>query len=285
MKKKFLGWTAILLFVFACNLPGNTQTPVFDSTPVQATQAAASPVPQTEVQPTQAEQLTPDGEVVTAGGVTFMIPNGMAMNATATSTTEVELPYINPGGGDMPLHTKFTLNSYTIQEATTVTPTLIVFKADEYSQYSELTTSIVSDLFNLQFTDGQPVPDSLANRTFMAQVHGVNFQNGKGIRYLTQIMQAPLPINNKDLYYFYQGITNDGQYVVEVILPVHAPFLSADDNPNTPLPADGIPFNMDNVTGYMDAVTQKLNTTDTFSFTPYLDHIDALIESLQIKGL
>ena len=41
---------------------------------------------------------------------------------------------------------------------------------------------------------------------------------------------------------------------------------------------------MDDFPGYLDAVTQRLNSTDTFSFTPYLEHLDAMIESMQVTG-
>jgi hypothetical protein len=288
MNKKFLGWISVMLITFACNIPTSSQPLVFEPTSAQATQAntSASPAPTTAEAATQAPgQLTPDGEIASSGGISFLIPNGMASDATAAATTEVELPYINPGGGDMPQHTKFTLNNYAVKSETMLTPTVIVFKADEFAQYSEMTTAMVSDLHNMQYTDGQPVPQSLASTTLMAQVHGVNFQNGKGIRYLTQIQQAPLPINNHDMFYYYQGITNDGLYYVEVILPVQVPFLASDNTPNTAVPADGIPFNMENLGEYYNTVTQKLNATDTFSFTPYLDHIDSLIQSMQITGL
>ncbi len=292
MKKKFPGWIFLILAAFACNIPTGAQPLSFDS----PTQGVASPAPATTdgtaptdapaaVPPTQPGSLYPDGEIATSGGITFLIPNGMASDATAASTTEVELPFINSGGGDMPLHTKFTLNNYAIKEETLLKPTIIVFKANEFAEYSELTTQMISELYNLQYTDGQPLPQSLGGSALTAQIHGINFQNGKGVRYLNQIQQAPLPINNHDMFYYYQGITNDGQYFIEAILPVHAPFLAADSNLNAPVPADGIPFTMDNMEAYYEAVTQKLNSTGTFSFTPYLDHLDAMIASLQINGL
>jgi hypothetical protein len=56
-------------------------------------------------------------------------------------------------------------------------------------------------------------------------------------------------------------------------LPINAAFLSADGNPDTPLPADGVPFNWnnyENVTQYFELVKQKLNATDSNAFNPTL---------------
>ncbi|MEO8354588.1 MAG: hypothetical protein ABI621_01610 [Chloroflexota bacterium] len=39
----------------------------------------------------------------------------------------------------------------------------------------------------------------------------INFQNGRGIRFLTQYAQYPAPINNHELFYHFQGLTNDGK--------------------------------------------------------------------------
>lgn len=197
-------------------------------------------------------------------------------------TTAVEYPYINPSLADMPQHAVVTLNLYALN-GNIYQPQIMIFRAAEYSQYSELTASIITSLQSLQYIDGQPLPGDL-DSDFIAQNHALNFQNGHGVRYLTQIFQNFNPVNNKDLFYYYQGMTNDGQYFVQATLPINAAYLPADDNPNTSLPADGIPFNMDDFPGYLDAVKQKLNSTETFNFNPYLDALDEMIASMQVKG-
>ncbi len=98
------------------------------------------------------------------------------------------------------------------------------------------------------------------------------------------------PIAGTLLYYFL-GITNDGLYYVEATLPINAPFLIADGNINSTLPVDGIPFtasipyNWDELHQYYQTVTDKLNATDDFNFTPYLPQLDFMMESLTINGL
>ncbi len=287
MKRKLLGLAGILFFALACGL--STPARPLPSEQTVETIVAATFAVLTEMAPSTAEatqeneQLTPDGTLVNTAEVSFLIPNGIANEATSTMTTEVEYPYINPSNGDMPQHIKLTLNSYALN-GTQYQPRILIFHSAEYAQYSEKTAATINTMQTSQYVDAQPLPESLDSE-FNAQVHAVNFKNGHGVRYLTQVFTNFLPVNNRDLFYYYQGTTDDGQYYVQAILPITTPFLAADDNPNTPLPTDGIPFNTDDFSVYLNTVAEKLNTTDTFSFTPYLDHLDALIESLQVKGL
>ncbi len=283
--KKTLGFLFGLLLILACGGTAPTASPNVDTMVTQTLQALTavpSPIPPAEQTTSQPEQLTPDGTPVNTAEAAFLIPNGIANDATSTTTTDVELPYINPGFGDMPQHIKITLNLYALS-GTRIQPQIMIFRSEEYSKYGELTALMMSELQALQYTDGQALPEHLGS-DFAAQIHGVSFKNGHGVRYLTQIMTNFMPINNKDLYYYYQGMTDDGKFFIQATLPINTAYLPADDNPNTPLPADGIPFNMDDFSGYLDAVAQKLNSTDTFDFNPYLDALDEMISSMQVKG-
>ena len=285
MNKKILGLAGILFFALACGLTAPATTvPAEQSveTIVAATfSALTASAPPATVTP-ESEQLTPDGTPVNNAEISFLIPNGIANDASSIKTTEVEYPYINPSLGDMPEHVKLTLNLYALN-GTQFEPHIMIFRSAEYAQYSENTASIINAIQSLQYVDGQPLPEEL-DSDFMAQIHSVNFKNGRGVRYLSHIFMNFQAVNNKDLFYYYQGITDDGKYYVQAILPINVPFLAADSDPNGPLPADGIPFNGDDFSGYLNTVAQKLNSTDTFSFTPYLEHLDAMIESMQVTG-
>ncbi|MCE9645222.1 MAG: hypothetical protein K8S20_04420 [Chloroflexi bacterium] len=293
MKKGFLGLTVLLLAMLGCNLnPAtsvavptmSTGTPEIQSSTAVVTLPTMPPTePPAATAAPDTGSITPDGEVISVGGISFLMPNGMSSDASSNLTTEVEYPYTNPSYGDMPQHIKFILNNYAAK-GIMLEPQIMVFKTTEYAQYSDLTGGIINNLESLQYADGLPLPASLDGPTFTAQIRALTFQNGHGIRYLTQVDQAPLPVNNYEMFYYFQGLTNDGQFYIQAILPAQAPFLAADDNPNTPLPSDGIPFNMDDFPGYLSAVTQRLNATDTFSFTPFLGHLDAMMESLQVTG-
>lgn len=219
-----------------------------------------------------------------SNGVTFQIPTGLASDATVSTTTDVELPYINPSAGDMPLHTVFHLNNYIIQ-GHRIESELLVFRASEYAQYTEKTAQIIASLQNLQYTPGQPLPQNLKDGVYQVQIQPLQFQNGKGLRYLVQFDQAPLPANNKAIYYYFHGLTNDGQFYVQVFLPIHVSFLVEDDQPTSIAPADGVQFdwaNLDSFPAYAEAINQKLNAAGPDSFSPSLTTLDALIQSLMI---
>ena len=271
--KKILGLAIGLFIILACGAPA--ATPDVGAIVTQTVQALT-------IVPTVSQQLTPDGTPVETAEISFFIPNGVANDISSNITTDVEYPYINPSGGDMPQHVAVTLNLYAVS-GSMHEPQVMIFRASEYSQYSEATASTISQLTSLQYADGQPLPAEL-NADFSTQIRGVNFQNGHGIRYLTQVFQNFNPVNNQELFYYYQGMTNDGQYFVQAILPINTTYLAADSNPNTPLPTDGIPFNMDDFSGYLNTVGQKLNNTETFNFNPYLDALDEMIASIQVNG-
>lgn len=288
IQKNILFAAAGMLITLACGLtapaqPSQTGLETAVAETVQALTAGAPSIPATEAAATQQSgQLTPDGTPVETAEISFFIPNGVANDATTTLTTEVEYPYINPSLGDMPQHVVVTLNLYT-ETVTLFTPRIMIFRADEYANYSEMTTAIISTLRSLQYTDGQPLPEELG-ATFTAQVHALNFQNGKGIRYLTEVLQGFAPVTNEELFYYYQGITSDGKYFVQAVLPINAAFLPANGRVDTVLPPDGIPFNMDDFPGYLEAVKQKLNSTETYNFNPYLDALDEMLASLHVRG-
>lgn len=269
-RKRSLGLLLGLFLILACGAP--VATPDVDAIVTQTLQALTA----------EPEQLTPEGTQVETAEVSFLIPNGVANDASSSMTTNVEYPYINPSFGDMPQHINVTLNLYAVTDGV-YEPRILIFRADEYSQYSESNATTINQLNSLQYTDGQPLPEELAT-DFSAQIHAVTFKNGHGIRYLTQVFQNFTPVNNQELFYYYQGITDDGQYFVQATLPINAPYLPADSNPNTSQPADGISFSMDDFPGYLNAVSQKLNSTETFNFNPYLDALDEMITSMQIKG-
>ncbi len=152
---------------------------------------------------------------------------------------------------------------------------------------------IVDELKTIINSPNAPMPENLpflpafnAAQIFHSNEQVIQFQSGTGIRFLTQYAQAPYPVNNNSLFYTFQGITSDGAFYVSAILPINAAFLSADGNPETPLPADGIPFdweNFENTPQHFELVKQKLNATDPNAFSPSLTSLDTLIQSIKIS--
>ncbi|MBI5353358.1 MAG: hypothetical protein HZB50_12025 [Chloroflexi bacterium] len=223
--------------------------------------------------------LTFSGLPVSYNNISFNIPLELNASAIASASTEVEFPYINPSGGPMAEHVVFQFTNFPVSGDARI----MVFKASEYAAYGESLQGVVTALLAGQDA-AQPLPKALT-QDFHAQAELVPFQNGHGVRYLTQGLTNFAPITNKEIFYYYQGITNDGAYFVAAIFPVNGSFLAADGN--SPTPPDGIPFT--NPTGsdfenYLNQISQKLNDTAAENYSPSLLLLDKLIASMQVTS-
>jgi hypothetical protein len=286
MKKKILGLIGILFVSLACGLiaPATPAQPGIETIVAATFQALTASAPATQ---------TPiSGTTIAINNISFVIPTGIGNGA------QVEIIEAVPPSDDMPwweiapTYNKYLIQSYALPE-TFHTPAVYVYPVDEYIQVNEDVAGTIEKLKIIINSPSQPMPEYLpflptfnAGQVFHSNERPVLFQNGTGIRFLTQYAQAPYPANNHDLFYTFQGITNDGAYYVSAILPINAAFLSADGNPDTPLPTDGVPFdwnNYENDAAHFDLVKQKLNTTDPNAFTPSLINLDALIQSIRIS--
>ncbi len=252
-----------------------TETPVV-STPTEP------PVTFTPI-PTLTSTPAPGGTSISYQNVTLTLPGSLGTGTTNSTSTSAEFPYINPSLGDMPEHIQLEITGYPIL-GTLLPPQIMLFPAAQYAGYSDYTRQLIGALQTTQYYDGQPLPAGLPDGAFNAHVGSVQFAGGHGIRYLTQFDQAPLPVNNRELIYFFHGLTDTGNYYVEAVLPVQAAFLAPDENPGSPLPANGIPFSMDNLDTYFQQVADKLNATPPDDFTPSLSALDALIQSIQVSA-
>ena len=161
----------------------------------------------------------------------------------------------------------------------------MVFKSSEYAAYGEPVQQAVTALLAGQDAV-QPLPKVLA-QGFHAQVKPVPFQNGHGVRVLTEVLTGFAPITNKEIFYYYQGITSDGAYFVAAVLPVNASFLVVDGKKDSPTPPDGISFNWGaglDFEKYLTQITQKLNDTAPETYSPSLLLLDKMIGSVQVKN-
>lgn len=268
--RKFGPWVVAAVVIMACAvLPTAAAPTVGVSTMVAGTLQAMTPA-------------APAGLSVAYNNVSLVVPPGLATGTTNGTTADVEFPYVNPSGGPMPQHTKIILTGYPLQ-GTLFEPQITVFRSAEYAQYGALTQDTVSALQALRYAAGQPLPKGFPSGVLDAQIQAVDFASGHGLRYLTQFDEAPLPVNNHELFYYFQGLTTDGSQYVQVILPVQAAFLAADDNPSSALPPGGVPFDMNDLKTYFGAVAAKLNATAPDQFTPSLPALDALVHSIAAK--
>ena len=217
----------------------------------------------------------------------FVLPPTVASGGRGHNVPRSQGPDI-PFWEISPEHIQLDLDTYILQN-TWLQPQIFVYPAKEYAM---LQPSIVENVTHLQEVldnPGKPLTDDVlptylvnAVQLFTSNTKIVPFQNGLGIRLLTQIAQDAVAINNHDLIYFFSGLTKDGKYYVVAILPINAPGLPENyqsgefPDPNDTTNAEKA------LQEYYSNVTLRLNNTQADSFTPNINLLDALINSIKI---
>jgi hypothetical protein len=275
MKPKIfaLGMIMMMLALSACNIPASA-TPAQFETPV--------------IVPTS---TTSTGGVVTLNNVSFTIPLGVAKDAQSEMVAAVTDPNNSPWWEIAPEHLKFTLTGYQLPtQDTPAQPQISVYPADEYAKLNSNAADQIQKLKAI-LAGGQLTKDSAPNwvmnaaQLISAKQQVVDFQNGRGVRFVTQYDQYPAVINNRELFYLFQGLTNDGKYYIVATLPVNSSILVANETPQSPLPEGGVTLPAEGSPNdtYYDAVTKALDAMYEDSFNPSLFQLDALIQSITVS--
>ncbi len=183
----------------------------------------------------------------------------------------------------LPQYTALTLSGYPITNHL-MKPQIFIYPVAQLITTNEgagkITNNLVDLLKSQQIGKELPfLPMLNASQVMTAQVKFMDFQNGQGVRYITQYDQAPLPINNYELIYTYQGLTNDGKYYVAAVLPVNLSSLPADPQITGQDPMDFI--NVFNT--YLENTVNDLNQQDPGLFTPDLSLLDEMVKSIEIN--
>ena len=260
----------LVLLLSACNVPASAPTQAPVDVPV-------SPVV-VDV-PTE----NPVDDSGQAGPTVTVELNGMVQEATSQVIEAVPADADHPWWEAMPQYTLLTLQGYPISEHL-LNVQIFVYPVEGLS-VNEVASGIPGDLSALlqsqQAGDVLPyLPPYNAAQVMHAQVSFLDFKNGKGVRYLTQFDQAPLPINNYELHYTFQGLTSDGKYYVAAVLPVNLAGLLADGNVDLNNPPAGF---MEDFPTYLSDMVNMLNGQPASAFSPDLSQLDAMIRSLEIK--
>lgn len=129
-----------------------------------------------------------------------------------------------------------------------------------------------------------------ATVTFEAARVSLRFAGGQGTRTLEIQGQSLVMANNESLVYVFRGTTSNGQYAVYAVFPVDAAILPSSMDPaqntNTqalqPLPQDIT--DMAGIEAYNQKAAQALSQQPPTAFTPRLDLLDLLIQSLTLSG-
>ena len=273
MKQKLFFLGMIMLLTISCNLPSlATPTKQFETPIVVVTNTADA------------------GGVVTLNNVSFTIPLGVAKDAKSEMAPAVTDTNASPWWEIAPAHLKFTLTGYQLQDKF-LEPQVLVYPTDEYARLNDQAAQEIQKLKAI--IGGGPLskeamPSFLVNAgpIFASNMQVINFKSGRGVRMLTQYDQYPATVNNHELFYHFQGLTNDGKYYVIAILPVTSSILAEDEKPESSVPAGGVPLpstgGPDNT--YYEAVTKALDSQYPDSFNPSLFQLDALIQSITVTS-
>lgn len=118
-------------------------------------------------------------------------------------------------------------------------------------------------------------------QTFCAQPQIIEFQNGRGVRYITYYSQGPKPVLEREVFYTFQGLTEDGEFYISAFFPIETGIFPAEP-PACPQcgEPDYDPFA--EWTAVLGEQLIQLNAQPAEEFEPSLQVLDALILSIQI---
>ena len=285
----FVWFAAAILLLSACQpaalatSPQPTQPPtqptaapvILDTQPpAQPTAAPVVVVTQIPAQPTQPSVGAPADFTLDYSAVA----QDMTVETVAALPAGVGEPYFEAA----PQYQRLTLQGYPVASHL-LKPQIFIYPAADLAPYNEHAGKIAADLGALlqtqQAGDHLPfLPLYNAAQVMHTQVGYLDFKSGKGVRFLTQFDQAPLPINNYELIYTFQGLTSDGKYYIAAVLPVTHPELPAGSEVSEQQANE-----LSDFPDYLSRTVTLLNQQPADSFTPDLNELDALIRSIEVK--
>ena len=238
------------------------------------TEIAGIQAPEDTPEPTQALPLD-------CSGATFNLDPAVAASFSVQTipaeTGDPSIPFtVNPE------YVEFSFTGYVLNN-TFHDPKIRIYPVDEYVAMVPHVGNVVTNLQQLLQTqpaaptDGIPfLPIWNAAQMVRAKISYLNFQNGNGVRFLTQYGQAYWLVNNHDMFYTFQGLSTDGSCYVSAVFPVSNPAL-----PNEGAPPPG--ETEAEIIAYYDTIVPQLNALDDSTFLPPLGTLDALIASLLVQ--
>lgn len=184
-------------------------------------------------------------------------------------------------------HTLFTL--YSGQPAPQFvlesTAAIYVYPVAEFAAFEEQTNrlnqlqALIADQPDLSAIETLPfLPVYPAGQVIRARARHVETAAVQGISYVTAYMQAREPFTGSSFLYTFQGVSTDGQYYVAVVAPLTTVLFPAE------LAAlDPVAFEQQ-FDAYLAESAAALDTAAPAEFTPSLDLLDALVNSIQFAG-
>jgi hypothetical protein len=302
MKKIILSLCVLVIATLACDLSVNmtptNEVPTAAETPVLSEPPTTTPeifisltqaIPGTPiVQPSPAAKTA-----VTFGRLSLDIPASVADGASGSDippVTNADAAYWEKTPG----HLQVSLNDYYVLQGKLHQPQIYVYPAMPYVELVPAAFESMHRLRNVMNSAVPITPEELpgvpffnAAQVFASNIQAASFQNGSGVRFLTEYGQYPAPVNNRELFYHFQGFTNEGEYYIVAIFPITAPGLGESSDPESAVAIGGVAYPKmgdpsDDWKAYYAAAASLLEATAPEAFTPALNQLDALIQSIKI---
>lgn len=121
-------------------------------------------------------------------------------------------------------------------------------------------------------------------QVFCAHPQILEFPGGRGVRYLTFYSQGPNPVLDRQVFYTFQGMTNDGKFYISAVFPVQTGIFPNDP---PPCPKCGQPdYDLfAALAEEMKGQLIQLNALPDDKFAPQLAVLDEIIQSLRIDEI
>ncbi len=230
------------------------------------------------VAPTEAP---PTGYFVSYNNVEFTVPEEIALSAKGKTFAAVT---VGAYWEMLPEYDRFSFDGYVL-ENTFHDPVINILPVQEYIDVNPDIADTINSLKQL-LDNPTDDPGSIpflpawnAAEMFVAKVNYLEFNGIRGVSFLTQFGQSFWPINSHDMFYTFQGLTNDEKYYISIILPVSHPMLPATGEDYT----GSMDELMSDYDGYLADTLPLMESWSNDEFTPSLDGIEALIKSIKIK--
>ena len=303
VKIKLISLFFLMALLTACD--GGVPTPAEEIEPLENIVAAtltpaptATPFPiileevvednvleaETKLEPVPEPTNTPFAEIV-PDGVVIEVPATLAGELVSTLFEEaISADPNSPFWANYPAYTEYRLEGYPI-ENNIYDAQIEVYPVRDFASINIAAAEQIEALQQILAT--QPDLTTLADRELpflplinAAQIYHtheqyVTFANGRGVRYLTQYSQAVTSVNNAELFYTFQGISDDGRSYISAIFPVNGVGLPGEP-PTTSEEIDAITADH---SGYIAEAVSGLLALAPDQFTPRLDELDGVVAS------
>lgn len=234
-------------------------------------------------------------------GIRFSYDASLASGIEATDVEAVPLEDDMPVWAANPAYTLFTFTDYAGGLSFYQNAQISIYSTADFEAYTDpvspefgmtgqldMLLSLLEEEADLSeyagVTDNQDpkvlpyLPVANAAQVFRALPEYLEFEGGRGIRYLVYYSQSVNPITDQEIFYTFQGLTDDGAHYVAAVFPVKTGILPEEIDYQD---FDYAAFEAEYLS-YLDEIAFSLNDFPPDLFTPSLTTLDAVIASLSI---